>query len=75
MSDAVLVGLLALIGSIIGTFGGIITSAKMTNYRLKQLEDRVGEHNNFARRMPVIEEKVKVINNRICDLEQFHKPN
>ena len=34
-----------------------------------------GEHNGFARRMPVVEEQIKVINHRIEDLEEFHKPN
>jgi len=42
----------------------------MTNYRLLQLENKVAEHNNFARRMPVIEEQIKVINHRIDDLER-----
>ena len=74
MSETVIVGCLALIGSIIGTLGGIATTAKMTNYRLKQLEDKVGKHNNFAERMPVIEEKIDVMNHRISDLEEFHKP-
>ncbi len=73
MSDAVIVGLMTLIGTLVGTFGGILTSAKMTNYRLQQLEERVGEHNNFAKRMPVVEEKLKVIGHRIDDLEDFHK--
>ena len=52
-----------------GTFGGILTSNKLINYRLKQLEDEVRQHNNFARRMPVVEEQIKVINHRIEDLE------
>ncbi len=75
MSDAVIVGLMTLIGTLSGTFGGILTSAKMTNYRLEQLENKVEKHNNFAERIPIIDEKVKVINHRIDDLEQFHKPN
>ena len=41
----------------------------MTNYRLQQLENRVAEHNNFARRMPVIEERIKTINHRLENLE------
>ena len=45
-------------------------SSKMTNYRLLQLENKVAEHNNFARRMPVIEEQIKAINHRIDDLER-----
>lgn len=70
MSTEVLVAILSLAGTAIGTFGGIIASAKLTNYRIQQLEKKVEEHNSFARRMPVIEEKVAVANNRISDLEQ-----
>ena len=75
MSDAVIVGLMTLIGTLAGTFGGILTSAKLTNYRLQQLENKVEKHNNFAERVPVVEEQVKSINHRIKDLEEFHKPN
>ena len=69
----IIVALIALAGTALGTFGGILTSSKLTNYRLKQLEDRVAEHNNYARRMPVVEEKIKVINHRLEDLENIHK--
>ena len=70
MAD-IIVALIALAGTALGTFGGILTSSKLTNYRLKQLEDKVAEHNNYARRMPVVEEKIKVINHRLDDLEHF----
>jgi len=70
MSTEVLVAILSLAGTAIGTFGGIIASAKLTNYRIQQLEKKVEEHNNFVRRMPVIEEKIAVANNRISDLEK-----
>ena len=69
----IIVALIALAGTALGTFGGILTSSKLTNYRLKQLEDRVAEHNNYARRMPVVEEKIKVLNHRVEDLESIHK--
>lgn len=46
----------------------------VTETRLEELTREVREHNNFARRMPVVEEQVKVINHRIDDLEGFHKP-
>ena len=69
----IIVALIALAGTALGTFGGILTSSKLTNYRLKQLEDRVNEHNNYARRMPVVEEKIKVLNHRVEDLESIHK--
>lgn len=62
--------LLSLLGTIIGSLGGIVVSGKLTAYRIEQLEKRVAEHNNFARRMPVIEEQIKVANHRIDDLER-----
>ena len=74
MNDVVIVGLLSLFGTVIGTFGGIVTSAKLTNYRIQQLEKKVEKHNNFAERIPVLEEKVKVEEHRIEDLEElYHK--
>ena len=57
---------LALVGTAIGSFSGF----KLTSYRVEQLEKRVAEHNNYARRMPVVEEQIKVINHRIDDLER-----
>lgn len=73
MSDTILVAILSLVGTLGGTFGGILTSAKLTNYRIEQLEKKVEKHNNFAERIPVLEEKIKVEEHRIEDLEAFHK--
>ena len=42
--------------------------------KMDELTREVREHNNFARRVPVVEEQIKVINHRIEDLEGFHKP-
>ena len=47
-----------------------MTSAKLTNYRIRELEKKVDKHNNFAQRVPVIEEQIKVANHRIEDLER-----
>ena len=69
MNPEVIAAVLALVGTIIGSGGGILVSSKLTNYRLQQLENKVAEHNNYARRMPVVEEQIKVINHRINDLE------
>lgn len=70
----IIVALIALIGTLCGSLGGILVSSKMTNYRIQQLENKVAEHNNFARRMPVVEEQIKVANHRIDDLEkEIHK--
>ena len=69
MNTDIITALIAFLGTALGTFGGILTSNKLINYRLKQLEEEVRQHNNFARRMPVVEEQIKVINHRIEDLE------
>ena len=69
MNPEIIVALISLLGTLGGSLGGILVSSKMTNYRLQQLENEVAEHNNFARRMPVIEEQIKVMNHRIEDLE------
>ena len=47
----------------------------VTDTKIEELTREVREHNNFARRMPVVEEQIKVINHRIEDLEGFHKPS
>ena len=70
MSSEIIVALISLLGTLGGSLGGILVSSKMTNYRLQQLENKVADHNNFARRMTVVEEQIKVANHRIEDLER-----
>ncbi len=45
----------------------------VTDTKLEDLTREVRKHNNFAQRVPVLEEKAKVMNNRIKDLEEYHK--
>ena len=70
METEVLTSLMSLIGTLSGTFGGILVAQKLLNDRLARLEQAVQEHNGFAWRMPVLEEKILVANHRIADLEQ-----
>ena len=70
MNYEIIVALMALIGTLSGTFGGILTSSKLTAYRIQQLEEKVDTHNKFAERIPIIEEKIKVINHRLEDIER-----
>ena len=67
---ALITGGLALLGSAVGVFSGIKTCQKVTEVKLEELTREVRKHNNFAHRMPVVEEQIKVINHRIEDLER-----
>ena len=67
---AVITGVLALLGTATGTFGGIKAAQKVNEVKIEELTREVREHNNFAKRMPVVEEQIKVINHRIADLEK-----
>ena len=69
MDTAVIVAIISLVGTLLGSSGGVLVSSKLTAYRLQQLENKVQEHNNYARRLPVVEEQIKVMNHRIGDLE------
>lgn len=68
--------IMALISGGLTLLGVIISNNKhqaVTDTKMKELTREVREHNNFAKRMPVVEEQIKVINHRISDLEEFHK--
>jgi len=70
--------LTAVIGGGVTLIGVLIANSKtqaVMDEKITELTREVREHNNFAKRMPVVEEQIKVINHRIEDLEGFHKPN
>ena len=73
MSEGIISALLALLGTMFGTFGGIITSTKLINYRIEQLEKKVDRHNNFALRIPVLEERVKGLQKAIEEKEIIYE--
>ena len=77
MSAEVITAALSLMGTLVGTLGGIALSSNLTNYRIEQLEKKVEKHNNLITRtykleqeFAVMDEKVKVANHRIEDLEK-----
>lgn len=85
MSEAVIVALItggmSLVGVVITCLAtarknetALKTSQAVTDTKIDELTREVREHNNFAKRMPVVEEQIKVINHRIEDLEGYHKP-
>ena len=66
MPDTGIVAVLSLIGTLIGSFGG----TQLIKYRLEQLEKKVEKHNSIVERTYLLEEKIKVANHRIEDLER-----
>lgn len=84
MDTSVLVALISLVGSAVGTLGGILVTSKLTTYRIEQLEKQVAKHNNLVERTYLLEqrtevqaEQLKVVNHRLEDIEQenakFHR--
>ena len=65
--------IVAVITGVISLIGILISNGKtqaITDTKLEELTREVREHNNFAKRMPVVEEQIKVINHRLDDLER-----
>lgn len=85
MSEAIIVALITGGLSLAGVIVTSLLAAKknetalkisqaVTDTKIDELTREVRAHNNFAQRMPVVEEQIKVINHRISDLEGYHKP-
>lgn len=78
---AIITGSLTLVGTVISVAASsrktgqyMQTQQAVTDEKITELTREVREHNNFAKRMPVVEEQIKVINHRITDLEtEVHK--
>ena len=82
MQTEVVVALVGLAGSSLGSLAGVVASAKLTAYRLEQLEKKVDKHNTVIERtykleetQAVMVEQIKVANHRIADLEENQKEN
>lgn len=61
--------IISALSGFVGAFGGILVSTKLNNYRIEQLEKKVDKHNDVINRTFVLEEKMKVTEHRIEDLE------
>lgn len=79
MDSNIIVALIAFAGSAIGTFGGILTSQKLTQYRIGQLEKKVDEYNNVKTRTTELEtwkssvnHEIEEIKDRVSKLEGLH---
>ena len=85
MTESIIVALITGGLSLVGVVVTCLATARKTEKaqeisqavmrkEITELTREVRAHNNFAQRMPVVEEQIRVINHRIEDLEQYHKP-
>lgn len=80
MTETLIVALLSLVGTLVGAYLANRKATALIAYRLEQLEEKVNKHNNVIERTfqlekqeELLEEKIRVANHRIDDLEKFHK--
>ena len=73
MTEAIIVAILSLIGTLGGTFGGILTANKLTNYRIEQLEKKVEKHNSVIERVYNLETREAVLEEEVEHLQSFHE--
>ncbi len=80
MNEQIILALISFAGTLVGTIAGIIATAKLSNYRIEQLEKKVDKHNNLIERVylierheAVIDNKLKTADHRISDLENSQK--
>lgn len=69
------VALLSLLGTLIGTLGGIFVSSKLTNYRIEQLEKKVEDLSSVAKDQIKLAGKVEELEREVKELKGYHKPH
>ena len=67
MEPTIVVAILSLIGTLGGSFLGVMQANKLSNYRISQLEDKVSKHNNLIDRMYKVETRVTLIEDELKD--------
>lgn len=75
MDGEIIVAILSCVGTLAGTFGGIITANRLVTYRLEKLEEKVNQHNKVVERTFVLEGKMTELQHNVQDLQEYHKPN
>ena len=70
MAGQIIIAIISLIGTLIGTFAGILTSTKLSNYRIEQLEKKVEKHNSVVERTALLERDMKTVWHEINELKE-----
>ena len=66
----IIIALLSLAGTLVGSLAGVLAANRLTTYRIQQLEKKVEKRNSIVERTYLLEEEMKVANHRIADLER-----
>ena len=70
MESEIIVAILSLVGTLIGTFTGILTSTKLSNYRIEQLEIKLEKHNSVVERTSILERDLKTVWRSIDEIKE-----
>ena len=73
MDPTVIVALISFLGTVLGTFAGVLTGSKLTEYRIKQLESKVAKHNEVVERTFKLEGQVLELQHDVVDLKKKNK--
>ncbi len=71
--NEIIIALLSLLGTIVGSLSGVLAANRLTNYRIQELEKKVEKHNTIVERTYRLEEMMKVANHRLTDLERHEE--
>lgn len=73
MSEVIMVAILSLLGTLVGSLAGILTANRLVVYRIEQLEKKVEKHNNVIERVYMLEKNEAVMEEELEHLKEFHK--
>lgn len=74
MTSEIIVALLGLLGTFLGSLLGVVAAGKLTQYRLAQLEEKVNKHNNLIERTYILEGQIAELQHDVKDLKAYHRP-
>lgn len=75
MDPTIIVALISFVGTLCGTFAGVITASKLTEYRIKQLEQKVSKHNEVVERTFKLEGQVIELQHDVRDIKERRAQN
>ena len=70
MNNEIIIAVLSLFGTLVGSLAGILASNKLTTYRLQELEKKVDKHNQVVERVAILERDIKSAHRRIDELKE-----